>query len=588
VTYRVVQWATGAVGKTCLRAVLDHPDLDLAGLYVYAERKAGQDAGTIARYPAAGIIATRDRAEILALDADVVIHTARLQLPYERHDEDLCALLRSGKNVITTAGHHYPAAHGPARLAMFDQAGRAGGATLYGTGMNPGYVLERLVLGLTGVCTDVRRIEVTELLNAATMPDPDFVFTVMGMGSDPARLDLQAGPLAVLYGRLYGEAIAFVADRMNVPLDEIRPDHTVLPAERDLKVSAGHIPAGTVAATQWRWHAISGGRRFLTLSVIWTMDPELDGYAGRHHWTVELAGRPDLHLTLDMSDPPGTGLRTRAGQYVTAGAVINAIPAVVAAPPGVFTPPVFAPFARPLPGGFYRAALGGSPPTWICDPCSSRPHTEQCRTGVNVPPQLVWVSTVAGPSGARNHLSPQFSMTMTCGKKARPLSVSRYSTRPELALVSRVSSTPIRQKVRSRSETMAGGAPIMVSMSVNRWAPRNAAAMAEADQRLPISSMVCSTSPGPGEPPVERRRVVACGTDRAKPPLGPNVPRTSRIPAGWPQARQCMTGENSSPQAVWYMAGSGSMCSVTQVASHDQMVSSTCHRSRPRSVSTYS
>ena len=60
------------------------------------------------------------------------------------------------------------------------------------------------------------------------------------------------------------------------------------------------------------------------------------------------------------------------------------------------------------------------------------------------------------------------------------------------------------------------------------------------------------------------------------------------MPAGWPQARQCMTGENSSPHSVWYIGGSGSMCSVTQTASHDQMVSSTFHRSRPRSVSTYS
>jgi len=348
VTYKVVQWSTGAVGKTCLRAVLDHPDLSLAGVYVYSDRKAGQDAGAIARYPATGVIATRSIEEILALDADVVIHTARLQLPYERHDEDLCALLRSGKNVITTVGHHYPAAHGPARLAMFDEAARAGGATLYGTGMNPGYILERLVLGLTGVCTDVRRIEVTELLNAATMPDPDFVFTVMGMGSDPARLDLRDGPLAVLYGKLYREAIAFLADRMNVALDEIQPDHTVRPAERDLEVSAGRIAAGTVAATEWRWHAICAGQRFITLSIIWTMDPDLDGYAGRNHWTLELEGRPDLHLSLDMSDPPGIGLRTKAGQFVTAGAVINAIPAVVAAPPGVFTPPVFAPFVRPL------------------------------------------------------------------------------------------------------------------------------------------------------------------------------------------------------------------------------------------------
>jgi hypothetical protein len=347
VTYRIVQWATGAVGKTCLRAVLDHPDMTLAGLYVYSSRKAGQDAGTIARFPETGIIATRDIGEILALDADVVIHTARLQVPYTQHDDDICALLRSGKNVITTAGHHYPAAHGPARLAMFDEAARAGGATLYGTGMNPGYVLERLVLGLTGVCTDVRRIEVVELLDASTMPDPDFVFTVMGMGSDPAALDLCSGPLAALYGQLYSEAIAFTCDRMAVAVDEIVPDHRVVAAERDLEISAGHIAAGTVAATEWRWHAISDGDRFLTLSVIWTMDPELADYAGRHHWTVDVEGRPDLHLSLDMSDPPGTGLRTKAGQYVTAGAVINAIPAVVAAPPGVFAPPVFAPFMKP-------------------------------------------------------------------------------------------------------------------------------------------------------------------------------------------------------------------------------------------------
>jgi 2,4-diaminopentanoate dehydrogenase len=131
-----------------------------------------------------------------------------------------------------------------------------------------------------------------------------------------------------------------------VRVEEIQPDHRVVPASRDLEIGAGQIKAGTVAATEWRWHAISAGQRFLTLAVIWTMDPELDDYAGRDHWTVDIEGRPDLHLTLDMSDPPGTGLRTKAGQYVTAAAVINAIPAVVAAPPGVFAPPVFAPFVR--------------------------------------------------------------------------------------------------------------------------------------------------------------------------------------------------------------------------------------------------
>jgi len=118
-TYRVIVWATGAIGKTCLRAVLQRPDLELVGLFVYSERKEGVDAGTIARLAETGVLATRSREEILAIDADLVIHTARLQVPYETHDDDIIALLRSGKNVITTAGNHYPQAHGAERARLF-------------------------------------------------------------------------------------------------------------------------------------------------------------------------------------------------------------------------------------------------------------------------------------------------------------------------------------------------------------------------------------------------------------------------------------------------------------------------------------
>jgi len=128
--------------------------------------------------------ATRNINEILALDADVVIHTARLQVPYETHDADIVALLRSGKNVITTAGDHYPRPTARARGTL--RAGRARRwCTLYGVGMNPGFLLERLVLGLTGVCVELESVDVEEMLDASTMPDPDFVFNVMGMGSDP-------------------------------------------------------------------------------------------------------------------------------------------------------------------------------------------------------------------------------------------------------------------------------------------------------------------------------------------------------------------------------------------------------------------
>src|SRR3954454_22084061 len=201
-TCRVISWATGSIGKTCLRAVLDSPECELVGLYVYGEGKAGKDAGAIARRPLTGVIATRDIEEILALDADVVIHSPRLQLPYELHDDDICRLLRSGKNVITTARNHSPAAHGADRAALFTRACADGGTTLFGVGVSPGVIGERLALALTRVAVRLDRVEIDEVLDARAMPDPDFVFNVMGMGADPAAVDLENGALPVLFGEL--------------------------------------------------------------------------------------------------------------------------------------------------------------------------------------------------------------------------------------------------------------------------------------------------------------------------------------------------------------------------------------------------
>lgn len=348
---RVIQWATGAIGRTCLRAVLDSPGLELAGLYVYGDRKAGRDAGEIARRPLTGVLATRDRQLIVDTPADLVIHAPRLQVPYETHDADICALLRSGKNVITTAGHHFPRAHGREREEMFLDACREGGTTLYGVGISPGVVGERLVLALTGVCLDVEHVSIDEVLDASHTPDPNFVFDVMGMGSDPAKTDLASGELPELYGMLYTETLAFMAERMGLAVDRYEPDHHVELTDRELRVAAGTIPAGTVAATEWRWHAVSGGRRVLTLSIVWTMDPSMPRYAGRDHWTVRVTGRPGLTMTLNLVEPDDPLSRTTAGQFVTAGPVIRAIPEVLAAPPGIFEPPVFAPFSFPGPAG---------------------------------------------------------------------------------------------------------------------------------------------------------------------------------------------------------------------------------------------
>jgi hypothetical protein len=342
---KVIQWGTGVIGRTCLRTVLDHPDLELVGVRVYSESKAGRDAGDIARYPDAGVIATLNTDEILDLDADVVIHAPRLQLPYERHDEDLCRLLASGKNVITTAGHHYPAAHGAERAEMFQRACAAGNSTLYGVGLNPGFVLERLILGLTGVCTSLDSITVNEFVDTSTVPSTEFVFDIMGMGSDPEDPQLLTGPLAELYGKLYREPMELLAKGLGVQLESIESDHEAIAATSDLDLPAGLIKKGQTAATTWRWHGYHNGRRLLTLGITWAMDLDLIGASGADHWLISIDGKPGLALRLDLVEAVNSPRKTKAGQYGMAGLVVNSIPAVCAAPPGVLEPVVFAPFS---------------------------------------------------------------------------------------------------------------------------------------------------------------------------------------------------------------------------------------------------
>ena len=349
-TYRVIQWATGSIGKTCLRAVLDSPECELVGLRVYSERKVGEDAGAIARRRQTGVVGTMDVEDIYGLDADIVIHTPRLQVPYETFDVELCRLLRSGKNVITTAGNHYPRAHGERRHAMFEQACADGQTSLFGVGVSPGVIGERIAMTLASTSMELEAIDITEVFEASGMVSPDFVFTVMGMGSDPAKVDLLAGPLPGLYRTLYSETLAYMADHLGLTDYLIEDDHHFELASADTTIRAGLIPAGTVAATEWRWHLRVDGMTRLTLAIIWTMDSSLPRYAGRPHWQIRMTGKPELSMSIDLHDPVDSDVRTTASQYIAAGIVMQSIPVVVAAPPGIVEPETFAPYRFPHPG----------------------------------------------------------------------------------------------------------------------------------------------------------------------------------------------------------------------------------------------
>ena len=343
---RVIQWATGAMGKTCLRAIIDHPEMELVGLFVYGDDKVGRDAGDIARRPTTGVIATRSIEDILALDADVVVHCARLAPPYGSHDAEILRLLASGKNVISINGYSRSKHWQGERLAALEAACLEGGATLMAAGLNPGYVAEQLAVVATGVCSALDHIEVVESVDCRVVRNPDYVFRVLGFGSDPAAVDPNDetwGPASSLNG-MYAEVLSAMAEHLGLTLQGVETDHRVFAATEPLSIAAGQIAQGTISHVNWRWHGLVEGLRRLTMSIHWYMETMHLPEADPPLWKIHIQGQPGVKISIDMEKREGDTSPTSAEQIGVAGAVINAIPLVCAAPPGVTTRPIATPF----------------------------------------------------------------------------------------------------------------------------------------------------------------------------------------------------------------------------------------------------
>ena len=333
---RVIQWATGSMGRTALRRIIDAPGLELAGVHVYSAAKAGIDAGVIARRPDTGILASNEIEDTLAIDADVVLHTPRITLPYDAMAKDVIRLLESGKNVVSTAGFHWPQAHGAAYAERLHAAAIKGGVTLAGVGVQPGVVVERLTLAATAMCASIDTIEIRETVDASAMASPEFVFGLMGLGSDPAVSDIRTGPLAALYSTLFSEVLHFSAHAMGSHVERIDPHHDLILAPREIVMPAGTIAKGQVAATHWRWTAHLANGVAMTLAILWTADPTLHGDGATGHWIVDITGRPNVRMTLDIHEGDPAAPPSRALTDATMAVAIRAIPDVVAAPPGLF------------------------------------------------------------------------------------------------------------------------------------------------------------------------------------------------------------------------------------------------------------
>jgi len=329
-SYRVVQWATGNIGTRSLRAVIEHPHMTLVGVHVHGEAKAGRDAGELCGLGPIGVTATRDLEEIVALGADCVLY-----MPQGCNFDEVCRLLESGSNVVTTRGEfHRPASLDPAVRERVEAACARGSASVHSTGSSPGFISEALPIVLTSLERRLDCLTIDEYADLSSRNSPDLLFGIMGFGAAPEAFDRRRFG----YGRVsFGPSLELLADALSAPLDAVEATGEVAVARRPVSIAAGELRAGTVAAQRMEVTGVRGGRPLLRFRATWYCTTDLDpSWTMRDTgWRVQVEGDTPLDVEVHFPVPPEQYAAVSPG--FTAHRAVNAVPVVCAAAPGIRT-----------------------------------------------------------------------------------------------------------------------------------------------------------------------------------------------------------------------------------------------------------
>lgn len=330
---RVVQWATGATGRLALGAVIDSPDLELVGVRVYDEGKAGKDAGDLAGRSTTGVVATADKAEIIALEPDVVLYMGRVEQHPEECFADVVDLLGAGIDVVATGSSFIdPRVIDPSKGDAIAAACSAGSSTFLGLGLYPGFFGEVIAPILTRLAFKCDRIVVRESLSYAGYPSAQMLINVMGYGL-PADSE---EPLVARPGRgpsPFTATAVVIAKALGLDVEATEPYREVAVTHTELHVAAGTIPAGTVGAMKLGARAKCSGIDILVEHVTW-MDPAVEpSWSRTEGYEIEFGGSPTLRCNLALGIEGED--HTEMGCLATAMHAIHAIPTVRAADPGI-------------------------------------------------------------------------------------------------------------------------------------------------------------------------------------------------------------------------------------------------------------
>ena len=359
--YRVIQYGTGFVGSHALRGIIQHPELELVGLVVFAgptgEDKTGRDAGELCGLDPVGVLATPDINAAIAMEADAFCYLAAAWFRIEEVVDEFCRILASGKNIVSTSLSALidPLSAPPQLRDRIEEACRQGGTTCYCTGIDPGFFSDYLPVVLSGCFERIDSIRIYELATYPPYLQADEVaFDILGFGQP-----LDASPPIVQPEGLldnWAGVVSQIAGQLGVKLDDIVTSYELHPADEKFEFQGRQIEAGTIAALRFEIAGVvAGEKRIAVEHVTRTRDdlaPQWPHPLQQDAYRIVIDGSP--HLECEFQFQGEDGGRVSGAYNITAMRAVNAIPTVCEAKPGLISV-----FDLPMITGLHRMA--GSP-----------------------------------------------------------------------------------------------------------------------------------------------------------------------------------------------------------------------------------
>jgi hypothetical protein len=322
------------MGRAGIRSVVAHPDLELVA--VVGRSRAGEDAGTVAGIAPLGIAVSPE----VPSDVDAVVYMASGDIRPDDAAADIAGCLRSGAVVVTPSVYAlYDPTSAPEELkAPLKAAAKEGGSALFVSGIDPGWGNDVFPLLVSGIASEVRQVRCQELFDYSTYDQPDAVRYSVGMGQPMSETPIMVAP--GIPSMIWGGQLRMMARGLGVELEEIRETCERRELEHDVTNVMGLFEKGTQGGLRFEIQGIVRGEPKIVVEHVTRIDAGVapdwpspaDGGAGAH--TIIIEGTPRIEVTIEATAEGGN--RAAGGNATAAARLVNAIPWLRAAAPGLY------------------------------------------------------------------------------------------------------------------------------------------------------------------------------------------------------------------------------------------------------------